>query len=278
MKRINGRCADHRLCCATFSWHIVQRTSSVWLETGVSLPLPQIDYCNPTPPPILVPLNNLATLLTYNHDRQAWPQSSWMTSLPHASPQAKQTSSTERVVSPLTSGWHCYSESPLWNGSHLERAMSGLFCGPGHGATRSRVRHDHRVYLYPLWPLSHSQSGAALSTNRWRLALFSTWPQNFTVSLKNAAHRSATKEQIMRRNQQGMQWPFSCVNASSFSCSALHCSSPSQCLPECVTSHGSIFSRGELCCCVCLCWGGAMMKSFREIWYLVMEWTERKIL
>lgn len=83
----------------------------------------------------------------------------------------------------------------------------------------------------------------------------------------------------MRCNQRGVQWPlFVCV---------LMCILPlvlhtivhlsyTECLPECVTSHGSIFSRGELCYSVFLCWGGAMVKGYREIWYLVMEWTERK--
>lgn len=125
--------------------------------------------------------------------------------------------------------------------------------------------HYHYVYLYPLgplWPLSQSGLLWALTTGNTSLslALFSNWPQAFTVSLKNAAHRSAAKEQIMRWNQRGIQWPFFCVNSSS--CSSQHCSFLLlSCLPECVTSHGSIFS----CAVVCfLCWGGAIVKRASE--------------
>lgn len=37
---------------------------------------------------IPVPLNNPATLPTRSRDKHAWPQPSWMTSLPHVCPQA----------------------------------------------------------------------------------------------------------------------------------------------------------------------------------------------
>lgn len=78
---------------------------------------------------------------------------------------------------------------------------------------------------------------------------------------------SAAKEQMMRWNQRGVQWPFFCVN--SFSCSSQHCSFLLlSCLLECVTSRGSIFSRTELYCSVevfCAGWSYGE-KSFREKW------------
>lgn len=103
-------------------------------------------------------------------------------------PQAEGTSSRKCVVKRLTSGWHCLSESPQWNGSHGIRALSGLFRWSGCGAMLLFPSWPPCVFIYPLWPLSQSQSDLlwALTTGNTsaRLALFPNWPQGFTVSLK----------------------------------------------------------------------------------------------
>lgn len=118
--------------------------------------------------------------------------------------------------------------------------LVAVLCSCGH--------HDRHEYLYPLWLMSHLQS--------WLLWV----PLCFPVDLK-ISHQCTTKKPIMRWYQQGIHWPFSwCVFFLLFFTALSH----SECLPERVTSHGSIFSRGELCCSMCPWWVELMLRALEK--------------
>lgn len=136
--------------------HVTHRTLSVWLETGGKLSLPQIDHCtNPHITPhqhlstrkgcsfyIPAPLNNPVTLPDCDREKHVWPQSSWMTSLPHVCPQGLILKSVCVCVI-LSIQWVALSLwEPTADWSHYGMALSDLLCRSGCGVT----------LLWPSWP------------------------------------------------------------------------------------------------------------------------------
>lgn len=133
-----------------------------------------------------------------------------------------------------------------------------------------------------LWPLSPWVAVAALSSraetvqNLFSSSLFCFHlTSNFhRVRKKAASHGCATKEQI-RWNQRGVQWLFYCVKVYYLSCS-------SQLPPsvyQSVSPHMVLFLAGKKCEVLyfyVLCWGGATVKSFREIQETVSGWCSWK--
>lgn len=166
----------------------------------------------------------------------------------------------KRVVSSLTNGWHCPSWEPTVERISSCKALSGLFC-------RSCLRYHAPVSIMTTLGiytrcgfLSHLQWGLLLALTTGdtslSLALFSIWPQNVTASLKSAAHRSSSEEQIMRLNQPSIQWPISSDNVhSSSSCSSKHCSSLSLSVYQSVPPHMGLFLARGNSAVVCFCAG-----------------------
>lgn len=140
-------------------------------------------------------------------------------------------------------------------GPIIAKPLSGLFYRSGGSAVLLRSSRPPWVFIPAVAYVTFTVMAALSST------LFSSWPQDFTVSLKNAAHQCTTKKQIMRWYQQGIHWPFSwCVFFLLFFTALSH----SECLPERVTSHGSIFSRGELCCSMCPWWVELTLRALEK--------------
>lgn len=200
---------------------------------------------------------NPATHLTCSHDKHVWPQFSWITATclpPGLGYIFKEVCSKTSNQWVALSFWEPTVEWVSWyKGSVWPVSLVWLWC-------HAPVSIMTTVCIYiPTVAFVTVTVRPALSTNQGNtsvsLALFPNWPQGFTVSLKNAAHHSATKEQIMRWNQRGIQWPLSCVNVDSSSRSSQHCSFFLQSVYQSVSPHMGLFLAGENCAVVCFCAG-----------------------
>lgn len=133
-----------------------------------------------------------------------------------------------------------------------KRLLSRLFCHSGCGVGLLWSSWPPWVFIpavaFVTFTVTAALSTKPLETPSESCTVFQLTLKILQCHWKNAAHQCATKEQIMRCNQQGIRWPFCCIIVYSLSCSSQHCLPPS--VYQSVSPHMGLFLAGENCAAV----------------------------